>query len=46
MGLFDFCSKLYIDDFYHIVLLKEFPILLTCLYNLFLNRYLTFSCCF
>lgn len=45
MGLFDFCSKLYIDDFYHIVL-KDFPILLTCLYNLFLNRYLTFSCCF
>lgn len=24
MGLFDFCSKLYIDDFYHIVL-KDFP---------------------
>lgn len=46
--MFDFCSKLYIEtlyDFYHIVL-KEFPILLMCLYNLFLNRYLTFSCCF
>lgn len=39
MGLFDFCSKLYIDDFYHIVL-KDFPILLTCLYNLFLDRYI------